>query len=195
MSFRRWRDETLQCKCSMRHCTTSRRHCTCAIIHRTTSKWKCTWRNGKMNHYKKRIACWQDDDEVLQNKTERMKRYGWIKWSWIIGSGNEQIGLRGNVVLFTKTFVAYLLNKPQSFIRLFCANKHSFNLTQQGIPYFIKVVLGGKSKLNERAVIKVSYHSGTVYVLKLKGIIRMLCRLLSKFSKLIWEEIVFLICQ
>ena len=162
MSFRRWRDKTLQCKCSMRHCTTSKRHCTCAIIHWTTSKWKCTWRNGKMNHYKKRIACWQDDDEVLQNKTERMKRYGWIKWSWIIGSGNEQIGLRGNVVLFTKTFVAYLLIKPQSVIRLFCANKPSFNLTQQGIPYIYKGCSWGNvtylgccqtmSKLNERAV-------------------------------------------
>ena len=162
MSFKRWSDKSYQCKCSMRHCTASRRHCTCAIIHWTTSKWKCTWRNGKMNHYKKRIACWQDDDEVLQNKTERMKRYGWIKWSWIIGSGNEQIGLRGNVVLFTKTFVAYLLIKPQSVIRLFCANKHSFNLTQQGIPYIKKIVLGVNvtylgccqtmSKLNERAV-------------------------------------------
>ena len=147
MSFRRWRDKTLQCKCSMRHCTTSKRHCTCAIIHWTTSKWKCTWRNGKMNHYKKRIACWQDDDEVLQNKTERMKRYGWIKWSWIIGSGNEQIGLRGNVVLFTKTFVAYLLIKPQSVIRLFCANKHSFNLIQQGIPYIYKGCSWGKCYL------------------------------------------------
>ena len=134
-------------------------------------------------------------DKMMMNcykiKTERMKRYGWIRLSWITESGNEQIGLRWKVVHLTKTFVAYLLNKPQSFIRLFCANKHSFNLTQQGIPYFIKVVLGGKSKLNERAVIKVSYHRGTVYVLKLKGIIRMFCRLLSRFSKLIWEEIVF----
>ena len=31
-----------------------------------------------------------------------------------------------------------LLIKPQSVIRLFCANKPSFNLTQQGIPYIYK---------------------------------------------------------
>ena len=162
MSFRRWRDKTFQCKCSMRHCTASRRHCTCAIIHWTTSKWKSTGRNGKMNYFKKRIVCWQVNDELVQNKTERMKRYGWIRWSWITGSGNEQIGLRWNVIHLTKTFVAYLLNKPQSFIRLFCANKHSFNLTQQSIPYIKKIVLGVNvtylgccqtmSKLNERAV-------------------------------------------
>ena len=126
------------------------------------------------------IVCWQDDDELLQNKTERMKRYGWIRWSWIIGSGNEQIGLRGNVVLFTKTFVAYLLIKPQSVIRLFCANKHSFNLTQQSIPYIKKIVLGVNvtylgccqtmSKLNERAVSDVPCRAG--YTLKPKSVIR-----------------------
>ena len=138
MSFRQWRDETLQCKCSMRHCTTSKCQCTCAIIHWTTSKWKCTWRNGKMNYYKKRIACWQDDDEVLQNKTERMERYGWIRWSWITGSGNEQIGLRWNVIHLTKTFVVYWISES------FCANKHSFNLTQQGIPYIYKGYSWGK---------------------------------------------------
>ena len=105
-------------------------------------------------------------DKMMMNcykiKTERMKRYGWIRLSWITESGNEQIGLRWKVVHLTKTFVAYLLNKPQSFIRLFCANKHSFNLTQQGIPYIKKIVLGVNvtylgccqtmSKLNERAV-------------------------------------------
>ena len=71
MSFRRWRDKTFQCKCSMRHWTASRRHCTCAIIHWTTSKQKCTWRNGIMNYFKNRIACWQDDDELLQNKDRK----------------------------------------------------------------------------------------------------------------------------
>ena len=55
-----------------------------------------------------------------------------------------------------------LLIKPQSVIRLFCANKHSFNLTQQGIPYIYKGCFGVNvtylgccqtmSKLNERAV-------------------------------------------
>ena len=118
MSFRRWRDKTLQCKCSMRHCTASRRHCTCAIIHWTTSKWKCTWRNGKMNYFKIRIACWQDDDELLQNKTERMERDGWIRWSWITGSGNEQIGLRWNVIHLTKTFVAYWISESFCWLNL-----------------------------------------------------------------------------
>ena len=56
-------------------------------------------------------------DKMMMNcykiKTERMKRYGWIRLSWITESGNEQIGLRWKVVHLTKTFVAYLLNKPQ----------------------------------------------------------------------------------
>ena len=118
MSFRRWRDKTLQCKCSIRHCTASRSHCMRAIIHWTTSKWKCTWRNGIMNHYKKRIACWQDDDEVLQNKTERMERHGWIRWSWITESGNKQIGLRWNVIHLTKTFVAYWISESFCWLNL-----------------------------------------------------------------------------
>ena len=80
-------------------------------------------------------------------KTERMKRHGWIRWSWITGSRNEQIGLRWNVIHFTRTFAAYLLIKPQSVIRLFCANKHSFNLTQQGIPYIYKGCSWGKCYL------------------------------------------------
>ena len=141
MSFRRWRDKTLQCKCSMRHCTTSKRHCTCAIIHWTTSKWKCTWRNGKMNYYKKRIACWQDDDEVLQNK-DRKDGKVWLNQMIM----NNRVGEWTNRVAMER-YSSYqdvccilnlrivLLIKPQSVIRLFCANKHSFNLTQQGIPY------------------------------------------------------------
>ena len=40
-----------------------------------------------------------------------------------------------------------LLIKPQSVIRLFCANKHSFNLTQQGIPYIYKGCSWGKCYL------------------------------------------------
>ena len=39
---------------------------------------------------------------------------------------------------FYQDVVAYLRIKPQSVIRSFCANKHSFNLTQQGIPYIYK---------------------------------------------------------
>ena len=63
---------------------------------------------------------------------------------------------------FYQDVVAYLLIKPQSVIRSFCASKHSFNLTQQGIPYIYKGCSWGNvtylgccqtmSKLNERAV-------------------------------------------
>ena len=168
MSFRRWRDETLQCKCSMRHCTTSRRHCTCAIIHWTTSKRKCTWRNGKMNYFKIRIACWQDDDELLQNKDWKDEKV-WLNQIIM----NNQVREWTNRVVMER-YSSYqdvccilnlrivLLIKPQSVIRLFCANKPSFNLTQQGIPYIYKGCSWGNvtylgccqtmSKLNERAV-------------------------------------------
>ena len=153
MSFRRWRDKTLQCKCSMRYCTASRRHCTCAIIHWTTSKQKCTWRNGMMNHCKMRIACWQDDDEVLQNK-DRKDGKVWLNQMIM----NNRVGEWTNRVAMER-YSSYqdvccilnlrivLLIKPQSVIRLFCANKHSFNLTQQGIPYIYKGCSWGKCYL------------------------------------------------
>ena len=72
-----------------------------------------------------------------------------------------------------------LLIKPQSVIRLFCANKPSFNLTQQGIPYIYKGCSWGNvtylgccqtmSKLNERAVLDVPCRAG--YTLKPKSVI------------------------
>ena len=168
MSFRRWRDKTFQCKCSMRHCTASRRHCTCAIIHWTTSKWKCTWSNGKMNYYKKRIDCWQDDDEVLQNK-DRKDGKVWLNQmimnnrvrEWTNRVSMKRCSFYQDVCCILNLRIVLLI-KPQSVIRLFCANKHSFNLTQQSIPYIKKIVLGVNvtylgccqtmSKLNERAV-------------------------------------------
>ena len=61
-------------------------------------------------------------DKMMMNcykiKTERMERYGWIRWSWITGSGNEQIGLRWNVIHLTKTFVAYWISESFCWLNL-----------------------------------------------------------------------------
>ena len=61
-------------------------------------------------------------DKMMMNcykiKTERMERYGWIRWSWITGSGNEQIGLRWNVIHLTKTIVAYWISESFCWLNL-----------------------------------------------------------------------------
>ena len=176
MSFRWWRDKTFQCKCSMRHCTASRRHCTCAIIHWTTSKQKCTWRNGMMNHYKKRIACWQDDDELLQNK-DRKDGKVWLNQmimnnrvrEWTNRVSMKRCSFYQDVCCILNLRIVLLI-KPQSVIRLFCANKHSFNLIRQGIPYIYKGCSWGKCYLFRLLLnnVKVKWKSRILDVRKRK---------------------------
>ena len=61
-------------------------------------------------------------DKMMMNcykiKIERMKRHDWIRWSWITESGNEQFGLRWNVVHFTKTFVIYWIYESFCWLNL-----------------------------------------------------------------------------
>ena len=101
-----------------------------------------------MNHYKKRIACWQDDDELLQNK-DRKDGKVWLNQmimnnrvgEWTNRGAMERYSSYQDVCCILNLRIVLLI-KPQSVIRLFCANKHSFNLTQQSIPYIKKIVLG-----------------------------------------------------
>ena len=138
-----------------------------------------------MNYYKKKIVCWQDDDEVLQNK-DRKDGKVWLNQmimnnrvrEWTNRVAMERYSSYQDVCCILNLRIVLLII-PQSVIWLFCANKHSFNLTQQGIPYIYKGCSWGKCylfrllpnnvKLNERAVSDVPCRAG--YTLKPKSVI------------------------